>query len=71
MVQGVLFLTQCPLIQSGDQLYAPYLQRTMPMTDEEEQKQKKIMGFGDYTEQRLSIKSRIAIASKVAKPKLP
>ncbi|KAL3761539.1 hypothetical protein ACHAW5_003087 [Stephanodiscus triporus] len=59
-----------PLIQSGDQLYAPYLQRTMPMTDEEEQKQKKIMGFGEYTEQRLSIKSRIAIAQRLQKPKL-
>jgi hypothetical protein len=52
------------------QLYAPYLQRTMPMTDEEEQKQKKIMGFGENTEQRLSIKSRIAIAQRLQKPKL-
>jgi len=61
-----------PLIESGDQLYAPYLQRTMPMTDEEEQKQKKFLGVSKNTakEERPSIKSRIAIAQRLQKPKL-
>jgi len=57
-----------PLIESGDQLYAPYLQRTMPMTDEEEQKQKQFLGVS--SKERPSIKSRIAIAQRLQKPKL-
>jgi Rab3 GTPase-activating protein catalytic subunit len=40
------------------------------MTDEEEQKQKKFMGFGENTERRPSIKSRIAIAQRLQRPKL-
>jgi len=57
-----------PLIESGDQLYAPYLQRTIPMTDEEEQKQKQFLGVSP--KERPSIKSRIAIAQRLQKPKL-
>ncbi|KAL9180712.1 hypothetical protein ACHAXT_011165 [Thalassiosira profunda] len=60
-----------PLIESGDQLYAPYLQRTMPMTDEEEQKRSKLLGLNtSLKEERPSIKSRIAIAQRLQKPKL-
>lgn len=61
-----------PLIESGDQLYAPYLQRTMPMTDEEEQKRKKFLGVSKNTskEERQPIKSRIAIAQRLQRPKL-
>lgn len=61
-----------PLIESGDQLYAPYLQRTLPMTDEEEQKQKQFLGVSKniVEEERPSIKSRIAIAQRLQKPKL-
>ncbi|KAL7549742.1 hypothetical protein ACHAWF_013009 [Thalassiosira exigua] len=61
-----------PLVESGDQLYAPYLQRTMPMTDEEEQKQKKFLGVSKNTtkEERPSIRSRITIAQRLQKPKL-
>ena len=40
------------------------------MTDEEEQKQKKFMGIGENTERRPSIKSRIAIAQRLQRPKL-
>ena len=40
------------------------------MTDEEEQKQKKFMGFGENTERRPSIKSRIAVAQRLQRPKL-
>ena len=40
------------------------------MTDEEEQKQKKFMGFGKNTERRPSIKSRIDLAQRLQKPKL-
>lgn len=40
------------------------------MTDEEEQKQKKIMGSNEDADHRPSIKSRIAIAQRLQKPKL-
>ena len=45
----------------------------MPMTDEEEQKQKQFLGFSkniDEDERPSSIKSRIAIAQRLQKPKL-
>lgn len=61
-----------PLIRTGDQLYAPYLQRTLPMTDEEEENHKKLMGgskAGKYHDQ-VSIQSRIAISQRLQKPKL-
>jgi len=61
-----------PLIESGDQLYAPYLQRTMPMSDVEIEKQKKFLGISKTIkeEERPSIRSRIAIAQRLQKPKL-
>ena len=54
------------------QLYAPYLQRTMPMTDEEEEKRKKLLGVSrdEDKEKRVSIQSRIAISQRLQKPKL-
>jgi len=59
-----------PLTQSGGQLYAPYLQRTLPMTDEEEEKQKKLMASKAANEEKVSIQSRIAISQRLQKPKL-
>ncbi|KAL3787814.1 hypothetical protein HJC23_003563 [Cyclotella cryptica] len=61
-----------PLKDTGDQVYAPYLQRTMPMTDEEEEKQLKLSGVKNKNDrdERLSIRDRIQIAQRLQKPKL-
>jgi len=60
-----------PLIESGDQVYAPYLQRTLPVTDEEEERQKRMLGVDRGNgEDRLSIQDRIKIAQRLQKPKL-
>jgi len=60
-----------PLIESGDQVYAPYLQRTLPVTDEEEERQKRMLGVDRGNgKDRLSIQDRIKIAQRLQKPKL-
>ena len=60
-----------PLMESGDQVYAPYLQRTMPVTDEEEEKHIRMLGVDRGNgEDRLSIQERIQIAQRLQKPKL-
>lgn len=60
-----------PLIESGDQVYAPYLQRTTPITDEEEVKNKQMLGLDRGAEDDpLSIHDRITIAQRLQKPKL-
>jgi Rab3 GTPase-activating protein catalytic subunit len=61
-----------PILLRFCQVYAPYLQRTTPMTDEEEEKQNKL--FGKRCEfdldQRLSIRDRIEISQRLHAPKL-
>jgi len=60
-----------PLIESGNQVYAPYLQRTTPLTDEEEVKHKQMLGLDRGKEDDpLSIQDRIKIAQRLQKPKL-
>jgi len=60
-----------PLIESGNQVYAPYLQRTTPLTDEEEVKHKQMMGLDrGKGEDPLLIQDRIKIAQRLQKPKL-
>ncbi len=58
-----------PLIESGDQVYAPYLQRTTPVTDEEEVKNKQMLGL-DREDDNLSVHDRITTAQRLQKPKL-
>lgn len=52
------------------QVYAPYLQRTMPMTDEEEEKQNKLFGKGSESNERISIRDRIEVSQRLQTPKL-
>ena len=60
-----------PLIDSGDQVYAPYLQRTTPFTDDEEEKHNQMFGsHGGNGGDTLSIQERIQIAQRFQKPKL-
>ncbi|KAL7487685.1 hypothetical protein ACHAW6_013266 [Cyclotella cf. meneghiniana] len=61
-----------PLIKTGDQVYAPYLQRTLPMTDEEEEKQRALSGIRNNidSDKRLSVHDRIMVAQRLQKPKL-
>lgn len=60
-----------PLIETGDQVYAPYLQRTTPVTDEEEVKNKQVLGLDKRKgEDPLSVHERIKIAQRHQKPKL-
>jgi len=60
-----------PLIETGDQVYAPYLQRTTPVTDEEEVKNRQMLGLDKRKgEDPLSVHERIKIAQRLQKPKL-
>lgn len=54
------------------QVYAPYLQRTLPMTDEEEEKQRALSGIRNNidSDKRLSVHDRIMVAQRLQKPKL-
>lgn len=67
---------RCPLhgatlIASGDQLYAPYLQRPHPLTDDFILERRMILSTHD-TDQSLNdnIRSRVEIAHRLQKPKL-
>ena len=61
------------LLFNSLQVYAPYLQRTLPMTDEEEAKQNKLFGKSNavYDDTgRLSIRDRIEVSQRLQTPKL-
>ena len=68
---------RCPvlgatLIASGDQLYAPYLQRPFPLTDDLILERRMMLSTQNDTDEcsRTNFQSRIHIAQRLQKPKL-
>jgi len=69
---------RCPvlgssIVESGDQLYAPYLQRNSPITDDTLLQQKLLLennGKDSSCDSASSLHNRITIAHRIQKPKL-
>lgn len=66
---------RCPvqgayLLNTGDQIYAPYLQRALPLTDDLIAQRQMMMRRQQGMKASVTIKQRIEIAQRLQKPKL-